>query len=93
MRGLRVRAERRRAANLGGRRIQRPTTGSHASCASAPELCNVFAFFSVLFFLQSTTRIRLGKDLAQSWTTREILHAAELHLEVGIVMHCCLMVS
>ncbi|CAE7270008.1 unnamed protein product, partial [Symbiodinium microadriaticum] len=35
----------------------------------------------------ATTRIRLGKDLAQSWTTREILHAAELHLEEFDVVH------
>ncbi|CAE7238091.1 RAP, partial [Symbiodinium natans] len=36
---------------------------------------------------ESTTRVRLGKDLAQSWTTREILHAAELHLEEFDVVH------
>ncbi|CAE7402074.1 aidB [Symbiodinium necroappetens] len=36
---------------------------------------------------EATTRIRLGKDLAQSWTTREILHAAELHLEEFDVVH------
>ena len=68
-----------------------PRRTNGAAASSEAGLCRCCGLQSYRIFLyrtcalESTATVRLGKDLAQSWTTREILHAAEIHLEEGVV--------
>ncbi|CAE7236698.1 Scn11a [Symbiodinium pilosum] len=70
-----------------------PRRTNGAAASSEAGLCRCCGLQSYRIFLyrtcalESTATVRLGKDLAQSWTTREILHAAEIHLEEFDVVH------